>query len=132
MKPTGGATPISDPVVDRPIGPGAIVRVPFPYTDRTTRQYRPAVVVSAGGLGTNQSILWVVMVTSAENRRWPGDISLEVDHAGMGLPIPSLIRTTKIAAIDARDVDWRGTIGHERLAELQAQLLANLGLGDGA
>ena len=28
---------------------GDIVRVPFPYTDRSTRQWRPALVVSAGG-----------------------------------------------------------------------------------
>jgi hypothetical protein len=27
---------------------GDVVRVPFPYTDRPTRQHRPALVVSAG------------------------------------------------------------------------------------
>jgi mRNA interferase MazF len=55
---------------------GDVVRVPFPYTDRDTRQYRPALVVSSGGLGEDASLLWVVMITSAANRPWPGDVPL--------------------------------------------------------
>ncbi|WP_244564525.1 type II toxin-antitoxin system PemK/MazF family toxin [Rhizobium sullae] len=47
---------------------GDIVRVPFPSTDRDTRQRRPALVVSAGQIGENAALLWVVMITSAENR----------------------------------------------------------------
>ena len=90
--------------------PGTVARVPFPYTDRATRQHRPAIVVSDGGLGPDGAILWVVMVTSAENRRWPGDVSLEHDHAAAGLPGPSLIRTAKIAAIDVGAAEWRGEI----------------------
>lgn len=73
------------------------------------------------------SLLWVLMVTSAENRRWPGDVSLEVGHAEMGLPAPSLVRTAKIMTIEARDAEWRGMIGPERLAEVRAILVQNLG-----
>lgn len=55
---------------------GDVVRVRFPYTDRETRQRRPALVVSRGGLGDRSALLWVVMITSAANRPWPGDGSL--------------------------------------------------------
>ncbi|MFN3400464.1 MAG: type II toxin-antitoxin system PemK/MazF family toxin [Ferrovibrio sp.] len=55
---------------------GDIVKVPFPYTDRATRQHRPALVVSAPGLEESHGLLWVSMITSAENRAWPSDSSL--------------------------------------------------------
>jgi mRNA interferase MazF len=47
---------------------GQVVRVPFPYTDRERRQHRPALVVSDGPVGENASLLWVAMITSAQNR----------------------------------------------------------------
>ena len=53
---------------------GDVIRVPFPYTDRSTRQHRPALVVSKGAIGDGESLLWVAMITSAENRAWPGDV----------------------------------------------------------
>ncbi len=67
---------------------GDIVKVPFPYTNRPTPQSRPALVVSTGCGNDALSLLWVVTVTSAENRGWPGDVSL-ADLAGTGLPAPS-------------------------------------------
>ena len=48
---------------------GDVIKVPFPYTDRPTRQSRPALVVSSGGIEDAHGLLWVVMITSAENRR---------------------------------------------------------------
>ncbi len=53
---------------------GDVVRVPFPYTDRATRQWRPAFVVSRGGLGEDRRLLRVAMITSADNRAWPEDV----------------------------------------------------------
>lgn len=53
---------------------GDVVRVPFPYTDSETRQHRPALVVFRGGLEEGGTLLWVLMITSAQNRRWPGDV----------------------------------------------------------
>ena len=90
-----------------------LVKVPFPYTNRPTRQSRPALVVVGGNRGYDDDalgLLWVVMVTSAENRGWPGDIALP-DLAGTGLPAPSLVRTAKIA-----------TIGFESLSEMLSTL----------
>lgn len=89
--------------------PGDIVKVPFPYTDRATRQHRPALVVSSAALQDGHGLLWVMMITSAENRAWPSDVAID-DLAGTGLPVPSLIRTAKIATIDARDAEPLGRI----------------------
>ena len=107
--------------------PGTLARVPFPYTDRATREHRPAVVVSQVGLGPTGGLLWVVMVTSAENRRWPGDIPVIDGHAHVGLPSPSLIRTAKITAIDAASAEWRGNIGPALLAQVRAFVARHLG-----
>jgi mRNA interferase MazF len=69
---------------------GDVVRVPFPYTDRSTRQHRSALVVSAGGIGESEGLLWVAMIASAENRAWPGDLSLGKRYGEAGLPAIAL------------------------------------------
>lgn len=48
----------------------SIVKVPFPYTDRTTTQRRPALVVATGADLAASHLLWALMITSAENRGW--------------------------------------------------------------
>lgn len=88
---------------------GDVIRVPFPYTDRDTRQRRPAMVVSAGPIGEGNALLWVVMITSAENRRWGSDIEIP-NHARAGLPAPSVIRLVKIATIEARHAERIGKV----------------------
>src|SRR3990172_436449 len=86
-----------------------VIKVPFPYTDRPTRQYRPALVVAAGDLEDAHGLLWVVMITSAANRRWPGDVAIG-DLKSAGLPAPSVIRTAKIATIEAADAAKLGRV----------------------
>ena len=41
---------------------GDVVKVPFPYTNRSTRTYRPALVVSTGGIEDRHGLLWVAMI----------------------------------------------------------------------
>lgn len=89
---------------------GQIIRVPFPYTDRSTRQRRPALVVSRGPVGRGQTLIWVVMITSAANAGWPDDIPLSESQAMTGLPAPSLIRAAKIATVEAADIEPIGRI----------------------
>lgn len=101
---------------------GDVVRVPFPYTDRATRQHRPALVVSAGGVGDGEALLWVVMITSAENRPWPGDVPLGAQYREAGLPAPSTIRPCKIATIEARHAQAIGRIDSEPLSAVMATL----------
>jgi mRNA interferase MazF len=103
-----------------------VVKVPFPYTDRPVRQRRPALVVAAGGIQEQHGLLWVVMITSAENRGWPGDV--EVSDLGLGgLPAPSLVRTAKIATIEAKDAERIGILSSYDRGHVERRLLAVLG-----
>ena len=88
---------------------GDVIKVPHPYTDRPTRQSRPALVVSTGALEDAHGLLWVMMITSAENRGWPGDVPV-TSLAVAGLPAPSVIRTAKIATIESSDAARLGRV----------------------
>lgn len=105
---------------------GSVVRVPFPYTDRSTRQRRPALVVSGQALGEGARLLWVVMITSAENRNWPGDVALTDNYASVGLPAPSLIRPCKIATIEAAHAEPLGQVDQQTLTGVLAVLAGHL------
>lgn len=105
---------------------GAVVKVPFPYTDRATRQSRPALVVSDASFAEANGLLWVVMITSAENRGWVGDVAVR-DLGRAGLPVPSVIRTAKIATIELRDATILGRIPTSLLGEVDRHLYATLG-----
>ena len=88
-----------------------IVKVPFPYTARPVRQRRPALIIAANEIEVAHGLLWPVMITSAENRRWPGDVGIS-DLRAAGLPAPSIVRPAKIATVDARDAQRLGTLPH--------------------
>ena len=107
---------------------GDVIKVPFPYTDRSTRQSRPALVVSAGGIEEAHGLLWVVMITSAENRGWPGDVPV-TNLAAAGLPVPSVIRTVKIATIEASDATRLGKIPLALFRQVARRLEQVLGFG---
>jgi len=85
-----------------------VVKVPFPYTNRPVQQRRPAVVIAIYEAPTAPRVLWVLMVTSAVNRGWKGDVAIS-DLKMAGLPVPSLVRSAKIATIEALDAEC---IGH--------------------
>ena len=112
--------------------PWDIVKVPFPHTDRPVRQHRPALVVAAGHLETARGLLWVLMITSAENRGWDGDVAIS-DLAAAGLPAPSVVRPAKIATIEARDAERIGALlpaERKKVAEyLTRALAATVALG---
>jgi mRNA interferase MazF len=105
---------------------GDVIKVPFPYTDRPTRQSRPALVVSTADIEDAHGLLWVIMITSAENRGWPGDLPVR-NLARAGLPVASVIRTAKIATIEASDATRLGTVP----ATLLARVLARIGREQG-
>ena len=105
---------------------GDVIKVPFPYTDRATRQSRPALVVSAGTIQSEHNILWAVMITSAENRGWPGDVPIKNLELA-GLPVPSVIRTAKIATIEVSDATGLGKVSPAVLERVTAKLTQELG-----
>jgi mRNA interferase MazF len=106
---------------------GDVIKVPFPYTDRATRQYRPALVVSRAGIGSAHGLLWVLMITSAENRGWAGDVAVG-NIAEAGLPAPSVVRTAKIATIETVDASKLGRISRPALRRIMSRVGDELGI----
>ena len=94
----------------------------------TTRQRRPALIVSDASLQRRHGLLWLQMITSAENRGWPGDVAIS-NLAAAGLPAPSVIRTAKIATIDACDAEPLGRIGTRAQGAVMRHLAGILGGG---
>ena len=107
---------------------GDVVRVPFPYTNRETTQRRPALVISNGAIASGM-LLWVLMITSTSNRSWPGDVRIGSSGETTGLPAPSMVRTLKMATIEASAADRIGAISVSELAAVRAELRGILGLG---
>lgn len=89
--------------------PWSVVRVPFPYADRPVVQHRPALVVAVPEAADGLPVLWVVMVTSAAHRRWPGDVVI-TELVGTGLPAPSVVRCARLATIDAEVAEPLGQL----------------------
>lgn len=106
---------------------GDVVRVPFPYTDRPIRERRPALVISDGGIGPDHAILWVVMITSAENRRWPHDVPFGADFGSAGLPAPSVARPAKIATIAIGEASLLGSASAAVMEQVDRALRTILG-----
>ncbi|MBV9734263.1 MAG: type II toxin-antitoxin system PemK/MazF family toxin [Acidisphaera sp.] len=86
-----------------------LVKVPFPYTNRPVHQRRPALVVAVPDASGTPDLLWVLMVTSADDRGWPGDVAVS-DLNAAGLPAASIVRSAKIATIEARDTERIGSL----------------------
>lgn len=111
---------------------GDVVKVPFPYTDRDVRQRRPALVVSDQPLGDDGRMHWVLMITSADHRRWPGDVALDRRHGEAGLPAPSLIRTSKIATVETDRMEPLGRMPDAFMDAVEAELDTIFGRTDTA
>ena len=64
--------------------PYDVVVVPFPYADRLAEKRRPALVISNHRLAAH-GLIWVAMITSAENESWPTDVAIAEtpDEAGL-------------------------------------------------
>ena len=75
-----------------------VVVVPFPYSDRLAEKRRPALVISGPQLAPF-GLVWVAMITSADNVPWPCDIPIG-DLKRAGLPARSVVRPAKIACIE--------------------------------
>jgi mRNA interferase MazF len=82
-----------------------VVVVPFPYADRLAEKRRPALIISNRKLAAH-GVIWVAMITSADNERWSSDVEI-TDMTRAGLPAPSVVRPAKIACIDPNRIDRR-------------------------
>jgi mRNA interferase MazF len=97
--------------------PFDVVVVPFPYVDRLAEKRRPAVVISAAVVSDRYKLVWLAMITSAENPRWDCDVDI-TDLKSATLPAPSRIRPVKIATADVARVVRR--IGRLSTADAKA------------
>ena len=112
----------SEAIYDR----GDIVVVPFPYVDQLAEKRRPALVISGKKFNKRNGILWVAMITSAENQIWPDDITFDLKDSG--LTNPSIIRLAKIAAIEtSRVIRAAGRVSVTVRNEVKAQMVKILG-----
>ena len=101
--------------------------MPFPYVERPRHEVRPAVVVSQRLLGGEAGLFWSVMITSAANRGWPDDISLEERFEECGLRVPCVIRTAKMASLEAASASKIGRLPDDLLKLLKARVAVHLG-----
>jgi len=107
--------------------PYDVVVVPFPYSDRLAEKRRPAVVISSPVLERQQGLVWLAMITSAENRAWISDAAVS-DLASAGLPAPSRVRSAKIATVDGERILRRiGMLCAKDARAVAAQLKKFLG-----
>jgi len=89
----------------RRFDPFDVVVVPFPYADRLAEKRRPALVVSNRKLAVHD-LVWVAMITSADNQPWSSDVPI-TDLKRAGLPAPSVVRPAKLACIEPARIHRR-------------------------
>ena len=99
----------------------AVVRVPFPFTDRQVQKRRPALVLSPPGFQQGCGHLLLAMITSARQSAWPLDWPI-VDLTAAGLPQACVVRL-KLFTLDERLVLGRlGALGPDDRDGVVAQL----------
>lgn len=102
-----------------------VVKVPFPYTNRPVQQHRPALVVARHEQAGSPALLWVLMITSASHRRRSGDIAIS-DLAVAGLPVASIVRSAKVATIEASEAGRIGCLPVADRAAVRGQIVGLL------
>jgi mRNA interferase MazF len=106
--------------------PFDIVAVPFPYADRLAEKRRPALVISNRKLAVH-GLIWVAMITSADNEAWSSDVAI-ADLKRAGLPAPSVVRSAKVACIEPGRIDRRvGRLGKAEARMVGQRLRGYLG-----
>ena len=80
--------------------PFAVVRVPFPFTDRAVQRRRPALVISAPLFQQGSAHVLLAMITTARRSNWPLDWPIQ-DLAPTGLRQACCVRL-KLFTLDER------------------------------
>jgi len=96
-----------------------VVSAPFPYVERTISKRRPCLVV---GEPEGSGLVWVVMITSANNAGWAGDVEIS-GLSKAGLTAPSVIPTAKIATVEADVLKPIGTLNKKTAHTAKVHLL---------
>lgn len=86
-----------------------VIVLPYPLSGPSGEigaRRRPALIVSEDNLQRDYNLYWVLMITSlsgAAERAELADVKID-DWESAGLPVPSLVRTTKILSVQSRQV----------------------------
>ena len=80
--------------------PFAVVRVPFPFTDRAVQRRRPAVVLSDREFQRGSAHVLLAMITTAKRSSWPPDWPIQ-NLASAGLNQSCCVRF-KLFSLDER------------------------------
>ena len=99
--------------------------VPFPFTDLSGSKVRPAVVVSAGKVGADVTVLFI---TSQAKLREKHLVPVKPD-AHNGLKVPSKIVCSKLATLEAKIVLGElGRVSATTQKQVDTELKGVLGL----
>ena len=101
---------------------GDVVWVSFPYVESPRLRERPAMVVRSLQPREGINLLWVLMITSAANKGWHGDVSLEDNFLDCGLQVPCIVRTAKIATVEEASSRKSGRLPNETLDVVRENL----------
>lgn len=112
---------------------GAVVLVPFPFTDLSRQKARPAVVLSPQAFNARSADL-IVAAISSQIPATPSDIELVIERdtsgfASTGLRVSSVIRAGKIVTLE-QSLIYRaiGQLTDQQLHELDERVPRALGL----
>ncbi len=94
----------------------------FPFADELRSKKRPTVCVACLNPAEGIELYWLLMVTSTHLKGWKGDVEIN-DVKKAGLPIPSIVRTSKVACVDASFIERKaGTTDIKTKTHVRAAL----------
>ncbi|WP_297488584.1 type II toxin-antitoxin system PemK/MazF family toxin [Acidocella sp.] len=102
-----------------------VVKIPFAVAGAP--EFRPALVIVAGDILRQHALLWVLMITSARNSGWPGDVEI-ADTIAAGLGVPSVVRTAKMMTVEAGKAELIGALIGAQRKEVGERVFAAMGL----
>lgn len=110
---------------------GDIVLLPFPYTDLSLKEVRPALVVSSDRFNSQgEDVIFAYITTKTYNG--PYDILIDVNDpgfSGTGLKHASTVRMGKVMCLRKQSIVRRlGHIGANTLVQTKSTLKALFGL----
>ena len=86
-----------------------VVVTVFPFADDIMVKRRPALCVAAFSPTRKIELYWVLMITSTTLKGWRGDIEIK-NRKKAGLPIPSIVRSAKIACVDGSLIERKAGV----------------------
>lgn len=104
---------------------GAIVLIPFPFTDLSANKVRPALIISKNR-NRNDDIVVVFISSIVKGRIFNTDVKIKKDHKNFkktGLKTDSMIKVDKIATLNKKIIIGElGVLNKQILKEVNKKL----------